>query len=133
MTGAEIAHALHGKQDGPSSWMCLCVAHEDKGPSLHITVKNGKVLFHCFAGCNYQAIQGALRSRGLLPEKADFRRKVIDYKPKPKYSPLPRSSRLITITMRVALSLRESPATHPHPESQNPSVRGISMSAANGL
>src|SRR5207248_3127907 len=39
----------------------------DRHPSLSFTVKNGRVLFHCFAGCEYGAIIEALEQRQLWP------------------------------------------------------------------
>jgi putative DNA primase/helicase len=47
--------------------MCRCPAHDDSNPSLHVSEANGKVLFHCFAGCSQDAVLGALRSRRLWP------------------------------------------------------------------
>lgn len=39
------------KETNPYSYQCLCPFHEDKNPSLKISLKNGKWLWHCF-GCN---------------------------------------------------------------------------------
>jgi putative DNA primase/helicase len=68
MTAAEeIIEALGGNV---RSGMACCPAHDDTNPSLHVTeAPNGKVLFHCFAGCPQDAVLDALRSRGLRPEK----------------------------------------------------------------
>jgi phage/plasmid primase-like uncharacterized protein len=49
--------------------MCRCPAHEDSNPSLHVTEKNGKVLYKCFAGCSQAAVANALRARRLLPKQ----------------------------------------------------------------
>jgi putative DNA primase/helicase len=41
--------------------MALCPAHDDHNPSLSIKeTSEGKVLLHCFAGCSFEAILGAL-------------------------------------------------------------------------
>ncbi len=39
------------KVTGRDSWMACCPAHADKSPSLAITLKNEKILLHCFSGC----------------------------------------------------------------------------------
>ena len=40
-----------------SGWIVNCPAHDDKSPSLQITEgQDGKVLFHCFAGCKLDDI-----------------------------------------------------------------------------
>jgi hypothetical protein len=42
------------------SWTACCPAHDDKSPSLAIREEGGKVLLHCFGGCEVSAIVGAL-------------------------------------------------------------------------
>ena len=75
---SEIVQALGGgKPIGPNEWLCLCPAHEDKKPSLSITQKNGRVLVRCFAGCSQQAVLSALKNRGLWPEKAQKKNRII--------------------------------------------------------
>jgi 5S rRNA maturation endonuclease (ribonuclease M5) len=67
-----IAMALGGKEhavDGASaSYLCRCPAHDDANPSLSVTVKGGKLLAHCFAGCSFQAVFTALKGLGLIKE-----------------------------------------------------------------
>lgn len=36
---------------GPGRWMARCPAHQDRNPSLSIRESDGRVLVHCFAGC----------------------------------------------------------------------------------
>jgi putative DNA primase/helicase len=55
----------HGK---PHDFMARCPAHTDDNPSLHVTVKEGKTLLHCFAGCSQDAVIEALTDRGLWPK-----------------------------------------------------------------
>ena len=44
-----------------SGWQSRCPAHEDKTPSLSITESaDGKVLFHCHAGCQITEIMAAV-------------------------------------------------------------------------
>ena len=59
---AEIINALGGN---PDSGMCCCPAHDDANASLHVQERNGKVAWHCFAGCSQQDVLDALRARGL--------------------------------------------------------------------
>ena len=43
------------------SFMAECPAHEDRIPSLSITEgQDGRVLIHCFAGCDASAVLGAI-------------------------------------------------------------------------
>lgn len=49
------------RKTGPSSWMASCPAHEDKSPSLTVSVKpDGKLLVYCHAQCGIEAVVGAL-------------------------------------------------------------------------
>lgn len=68
-----ILSKLHGvRPTGPSQWTARCPAHDDKTPSLSITVKpDGTVLLCCHAGCAQKDIIGALglQPRDLFPEK----------------------------------------------------------------
>lgn len=43
------------------SFMAVCPAHEDRVPSLSITEgQDGRVLIHCFAGCDTSDVVAAL-------------------------------------------------------------------------
>ena len=43
------------------SWTARCPAHADKGPSLAIReADDGRVLLHCFAGCETASVLGAV-------------------------------------------------------------------------
>ena len=48
------------RRAGPNSWMARCPAHPDRNPSLSVSVKGGRVLVHCFAGCHPDAVLGAV-------------------------------------------------------------------------
>jgi len=57
-------------QRAPANGQVLvhCPAHEDREPSLSLSVApDGRLLWHCFAGCPQEAIQETLQRRGLLP------------------------------------------------------------------
>lgn len=69
--------------------MCCCPAHDDRTPSLSVTLGRKAILFHCFAGCSNENVIAALdrqgvRSRELFdgsgPGKAD-RQNQSDFSP----------------------------------------------------
>lgn len=61
-----IVRALGGRWSGRGGVVC-CPAHEDRAPSLSVTEgRDGRLLLRCFAGCDFEAVAAALRSRGLL-------------------------------------------------------------------
>ncbi len=68
-TAAEVAAILGGKTQA-GGYMCRCPGplhrNGDRNPSLSVTDgRNGRPLFHCFAGCAYDEIVTALRAKGL--------------------------------------------------------------------
>ena len=49
------------KATGKDRWSCLCPAHKDKSPSMHISVADdGRVLINCKAGCDTYSILQAV-------------------------------------------------------------------------
>lgn len=61
MTSTSFLSQLHGvRSRAHGKWSACCPAHADKSPSLSIREVDGKVLFHCFAGCQPEEIVGAL-------------------------------------------------------------------------
>ncbi len=63
-----IAEALGGHRAG-ATWMCRCPAHHDATPSLAIRERDGRLLVFCHAGCEQDAVLGALRRIGLWPTR----------------------------------------------------------------
>ena len=62
----QIAKGLGARCAGANSWIARCPAHDDRMPSLSITVgKDGKVLVCCHAGCTQQSVIDALDRLGL--------------------------------------------------------------------
>jgi len=71
MKAEAIAKVLGGRKVG-SRWVARCVAHDDRDPSLSIQDSaDGKVLVHCFAGCDQARVIAALRLLGLWEDKGD--------------------------------------------------------------
>jgi Toprim domain len=69
---------------GNTQASALCPAHQDRQPSLSVTYRQGRVLLHCHAGCETDAILSALgRSAADLfddkPAKRNGRREVAAY------------------------------------------------------
>ena len=61
MTIHDILPRLRGVKGGQGQWTALCPAHQDTHNSLSIsTGQDGRILFHCHAGCGVEAIAGAL-------------------------------------------------------------------------
>lgn len=76
MNAELIIESLGGRRSG-SGWIIPCPAHEDRNPSCSVTVRDGKLLVHCYAGCRQKDVVAALRERGLWPEpqiRSDARR-----------------------------------------------------------
>lgn len=60
------------RQTAPGRWAAVCPAHEDQSPSLSIRETDaGKVLIHCFTGCDTEAVLAAigLSWRDLYPDR----------------------------------------------------------------
>jgi len=48
-----------------SRGMCCCPAHDDRTPSLSITLGKRAILVHCFAGCSNEAVIEAMAGLGI--------------------------------------------------------------------
>jgi hypothetical protein len=72
----EILPLLKNVQNHNGQYQAQCPAHDDKTASLSLTEKNGKVLFHCHAGCHYSKVMDAI---GITrPDKPTIS-KIYDY------------------------------------------------------
>ena len=61
----DIALALGARRTG-SGWLAKCPAHNDKNPSLSISLtESGKLLVYCHAGCDQRSVIAALSAMGL--------------------------------------------------------------------
>jgi hypothetical protein len=85
MTAQALARTLGGRKTG-SSWMARCPAHDDREPSLAISVaRDGKTLVRCHAGCDQRDVIAALRARGVWD--ADERRPIRFFRKPDRLSP----------------------------------------------
>ncbi len=72
MSAETLITRLHGvKNTGPNRWLARCPAHDDRSPSLSISDRDGRVLLHCFGGCETEDVLGAvgLRFTDIMPER----------------------------------------------------------------
>ncbi len=61
-----LANVLHRKGKAHKSgngWLTNCPAHEDEIPSLSLTDSDGRILYHCFAGCDGTDIANAVEAK----------------------------------------------------------------------
>lgn len=86
------------------SWTARCPAHQDKGPSLAVReADDGRILVHCFAGCETANVLGAvgLDMTDLFPP--DEKRKDYPVTGKPSMKPAFYASDLMRIISFEAL------------------------------
>jgi len=55
-----IQHFNSVKCTSNNKYMAKCPCHDDKNASLSISEENGKILLHCFAGCDTQTIVNSI-------------------------------------------------------------------------
>jgi len=63
------------KAYGNNKWLACCPAHNDKHPSLKVTLTDdGKILIKCWAGCDISAVLKALsiEMADLFPDKITY-------------------------------------------------------------
>ena len=67
-----IAGLERVRRTAPNRWIARCPAHKDRTASLSIReLDDGRVLIHCFAGCNVESVVGAvgLQLEDLFPPR----------------------------------------------------------------
>ena len=62
-TARRICESRGGKWSGTKGMAC-CPAHDDRTPSLSVSLGRQAILFHCFAGCDQQNVLAALAREG---------------------------------------------------------------------
>lgn len=63
-TARKICESRGGKWSGTKGMAC-CPAHDDRTPSLGVSLGRQAILFHCFAGCDQQSVLAALAREGV--------------------------------------------------------------------
>lgn len=66
-----------------SGWTARCPAHDDRNPSLSISLREDRVLVHCFSGCDQSAVIDELQRLDLWPRRDD-RDLRVQRRPKPR-------------------------------------------------
>jgi len=61
-----------GARRAGSSWMARCPAHEDRTASMSLDFDNGKILYHCHAGCSQEALLGKLQEKPIEIDHYDY-------------------------------------------------------------
>lgn len=104
MSADSLLSLLDGvKRTGQGKWLAKCPSHEDRTASLAIReLDDGRVLLHCFAGCNVHEVVGSvgLRIDDLFPPRA-----IEDGKGKPERRPFPAVDVLRVIAFESTLVL----------------------------
>ncbi|WP_066112063.1 MULTISPECIES: DUF7146 domain-containing protein [Sphingomonadales] len=86
--------------------MCCCPAHDDRTPSLSVTLGRKAILFHCFAGCSNEAVIAALERCGVRSRNLFDGSCSVDFQPK-KYLPFSPNARRLWLS---ATAITDSPA-----------------------
>ena len=63
-TARRICERRGGKWLGTKGMAC-CPAHDDRTPSLGVSLGRGAILLHCFAGCDQESVLAALAREGV--------------------------------------------------------------------
>ena len=87
------------KGTGRGRWVARCPAHNDKRPSLAVReLDDGRVLVHCFAGCDVESVLAAV---GLTFDSLFPARCIGDHKPERR--PFPASDVLRAVAFEALL------------------------------
>ena len=105
-TARRICESRGGKWSGARG-MARCPAHDDRTPSLSVSLGQKAILFHCFAGCDQQSVLAALAREG-FEAPALFSGPTTTDLPEPTSTRKPSTAALRI--WREAQALRASPA-----------------------
>jgi hypothetical protein len=86
--------------------MCCCPAHDDRTPSLSVTLGRKAILFHCFAGCSNEAVMAALDRCGVRGRDLFDGSGSVEFQPKKNLPFSPNARRL----WQSAMAITDSPA-----------------------
>lgn len=97
-----LDHLEGVRSSGPDKYAARCPAHADRSPSLAIRLlADGRVLLHCFAGCETEAVLTALglTFRDVMPERlGDFPRERPAFTATDALRALARESGIVAMT-----------------------------------
>ena len=105
-TARKICECRGGKWSGTKG-MARCPAHDDRTPSLGVTLGRKAILLHCFAGCDQASVLAALAREG-IETSALFSGSSDEFPIQPSYSNKPSAAALRI--WRDARPLQRSPA-----------------------
>ncbi|MCB1469530.1 MAG: toprim domain-containing protein [Rhizobiaceae bacterium] len=105
-TARRICESRGGKWSGTKGMAC-CPAHDDRTPSLGVSLGRQAILFHCFAGCDQESVLAALAREG-VQKSALFSRGAIA--PTMDNGPAAKPSAAALRIWRDAQPLHASPA-----------------------
>ena len=94
------------KACGNNKWLACCPAHNDKHPSLKVTLTDdGKILIKCWAGCEITAIVTALglELQDLFPDKISYTKRS---KP-PKFNRIELFERLVFEALILYVAIQQ--------------------------
>jgi len=94
------------RRTGDGKWIACCPVHQDKSPSLAIKqTDDGKILIHCFAGCEVDAIVSAvgLTLADLMPDNPAYKK---GSKP-PKFNKYELFERLAYESIILCIAIRQ--------------------------
>jgi hypothetical protein len=98
---AKLVERLAGvKQMGPGRWVTRCPSHEDRSPSLSLREVDDRVLLHCFAGCDTEAVLAAI---GLT--MTDLFESPLDHHRAPTHSRIPASDLLVLLDHEITVAV----------------------------
>jgi DNA primase len=60
VVGELESHGCSPRGNDHRGYTALCPAHDDRNPSLSVSYKQDRVLVHCHAGCDPEAVVDAL-------------------------------------------------------------------------
>ncbi len=86
--------------------MCCCPAHDDRTPSLSVTLGRKAILFHCFAGCSNEDVIAALDRCGVRGRDLFDGSGSVEFQPKKNLPFSPNARRL----WQSAMAITDSPA-----------------------
>ncbi len=106
ITARKLCESRGGKWSGTKG-MARCPAHDDRTPSLGVTLGRKAILLHCFAGCDQASVLAALAREG-IETSALFSGSFDEFPIQPSYSSKPSAAALRI--WRDARPLQRSPA-----------------------